>query len=106
MLGFDLLSHGLEVRLHSIYPTEMQTISKKDFECLASTGVNRPATMFPNIDASPTSNWTADGCLVQRLVEAQHSYGEQADPQRRHGEHLRPKNVHAHTLQIRTAQHD
>jgi hypothetical protein len=29
-------------------PTEMQSIKENDFECLASTGVNAPGTMFPN----------------------------------------------------------
>ena len=46
--GLRLLSHGLEVSLHSIHahpPTEIQSMSKNDFECLASTGVNTPVTM-------------------------------------------------------------
>jgi hypothetical protein len=29
-------------------PTEMQSRSENDFECLASYGVNAPVTMFPN----------------------------------------------------------
>jgi len=44
----DLLPHGLEVPLHPVYSTDTQSMSENDFECLASTGVNTPGTMFPD----------------------------------------------------------
>ena len=43
-----LLSHRLEVRCIRSTPTEMQSMSENDFECLASTGVNTLGTVFPN----------------------------------------------------------
>lgn len=44
---FDLLLHWFEAARHPIN-TETHFISENDFECLASTGVNAPGTMFPN----------------------------------------------------------
>ena len=38
---------GSKLRCMRSTPTEMQSISEKDFECLASTSVNAPGTMFP-----------------------------------------------------------
>ncbi len=35
-------SHGLEIPLHSITPSEMQSMRENDFECFASTGVKTP----------------------------------------------------------------
>jgi hypothetical protein len=46
--GFHLFAHGLEVSLHSVNADEMQSMSEKDFECFASTGVKTPRTMSPN----------------------------------------------------------
>ena len=43
----DLLAHRLEISLRAVDPTETQSISETDFECLTSTGVNAPGTMFP-----------------------------------------------------------
>jgi hypothetical protein len=39
---FDLLSHRVKVRCIRSTPTETQSISENDFECLASTGVKSP----------------------------------------------------------------
>src|SRR5437660_4395935 len=40
---------GSKFRCIRSTPTEMQSMSEKDFECLASTGVNTPGTMFPKL---------------------------------------------------------
>jgi hypothetical protein len=47
-----LFLHWLEVALHPIEPTETQSMSENDFECLASTGVNTPETMFQIVNAT------------------------------------------------------
>src|SRR5215472_14304186 len=39
---------GSKLRCMRSTPTEVQSIKENDFECLASTGVNTPGTMFPN----------------------------------------------------------
>jgi hypothetical protein len=39
---------GSKFRCIRSTPTEMQSMSENDFECFASTGVNTPATMFPD----------------------------------------------------------
>src|SRR5216684_2042955 len=44
---------GSKFRCIRSTPTEMQSMSEKDFECFASTGVNAPVTMFP--DSAPMS---------------------------------------------------
>src|SRR5258708_32240413 len=40
---------GSKFRCIRSTPTEMQSTSENDFECLASTGVNTPGTMFPKL---------------------------------------------------------
>jgi hypothetical protein len=66
-------------------PTEMQSMSEDDFECLASTSVNAPERMFPNSAAivdltesqkdSAKAEWgklsqvgTAPNCLAERVI--------------------------------------
>src|ERR1700758_1686175 len=39
---------GSKLRCIRSRPPEMQSMSENDFECLASPGVNKPETMFPN----------------------------------------------------------
>src|SRR5712692_10052964 len=39
---------GSKLRCIRSAPTEMQSMSENDCECLASTGVNTPVTMLPN----------------------------------------------------------
>jgi hypothetical protein len=51
LLRLDLFSHWIEVPLHSVHADEMQSMRENDLECLASTAVNTPGTMFP--DSSP-----------------------------------------------------
>jgi|HubBroStandDraft_5_1064220.scaffolds.fasta_scaffold02083_5 hypothetical protein len=64
---FYLLSHRLKLRCIRSTPTEMQSMSEKDFECLANTGVSAPATMFPN---------SAPKAYGRRAVERWHSVAE------------------------------
>src|SRR5271157_3770844 len=40
---------GSKLRCMRSMPTEMQSMSENDFECFASTGVNAPGTMSPNL---------------------------------------------------------
>lgn len=47
-LGSRCLRMGSKFRCIRSTPTEMQSIRKNDFECLASTDVNTPETMSPN----------------------------------------------------------
>ena len=47
--SFDLLFIGSKFRCIRSTPTETQSIRENDFECLASTGVNTPETMFPRL---------------------------------------------------------
>jgi hypothetical protein len=42
-------------------PTEMQSISENDFECMAKTGVNTPETMFSTVPTSE-SDRTTENC--------------------------------------------
>jgi len=50
----DLFRIGSKLCCMRSTPTETQSISEKDFECLASTGVNTPGTMFPDsVDRRP-----------------------------------------------------
>ena len=58
------LRMGSKFRCIRSTPTEMQSISENDFECLASTGVNTPETMFPSsdpriLDFPEADFWTA-----------------------------------------------
>jgi len=46
--GFHLFPLGPKFRCIRSTPTEMQSISENDFECLASTGVKSRRTVFPN----------------------------------------------------------
>ena len=39
------------LRLCSVPPTEIQSMSENDFECLARTGVKAPVAIFPILDA-------------------------------------------------------
>src|SRR6266567_6319361 len=41
---------GSKFRCIRSTPTEMQSMSENDFECLASTGVNTPGTTLPDSD--------------------------------------------------------
>ena len=43
-----LFCMGSKFRCIRSTPTEMQSMSEKDFECFARTGVNTPVTMFPD----------------------------------------------------------
>src|SRR5258708_39635555 len=56
------LRTGLKFRCMRSTPTEMQSMSENDFECLARTGVNTPETMFPY--SEPTAS-----ALVGQLAE-------------------------------------
>ena len=49
---------GSKLRCIRSTPTEMQSISENDFECLASTGVNTHGTMFPNHASAKTQTYT------------------------------------------------
>src|SRR5712692_10437686 len=53
---------GSKFRCIRSTPTEMQSMSEKDFECFASTGVNTFVTMFPNwlSPAGPEANLVID----------------------------------------------
>jgi len=44
--AFHLFSHRLKVALHSVDPTEMQSMSENDLECFASARVKSPGTML------------------------------------------------------------
>ena len=50
---------GSKFRCIRSTPTETQSIRENDFECLASTGVNAPGTMFANSDPSSSSQRAA-----------------------------------------------
>ena len=43
---------------------------------------------------------------VKRLMKTQNRNSQQPDSQPRHGNHLRPQNLHPHAFQIRAAQHN
>jgi hypothetical protein len=83
--GFHLLPHGLEIPLNPSTPTETQSISENDFECLASTGVNTLGTMFPDSgrdseNLPPAASATFDFKLPRlagKLIN-QHLYAERA----------------------------
>src|SRR5260370_4362 len=47
---------GSKLRCIRSTPTEMESISENDFECLARTGVNAPETMFLILPVQST--WT------------------------------------------------
>ena len=56
----ELPSPRLEVALHSVDPTEMQSMSENDLECFARTGVNTPAMAKMTDDGPPGSYPKAD----------------------------------------------
>jgi len=63
--GLHLLPHRIGSKLRCIRstPTEMQSISENDFECLASTGVNTPLNaMFEHMKKDSIGNGAVNNC--------------------------------------------
>src|SRR5260370_8738510 len=82
---------GSKLRCIRSTPTEMQSMSEKDFECFASTGVNTPVTMSPNLAAVRLKFLEADcgitSCLplIQQVTrysscERPHNHGPSLIP--------------------------
>src|SRR5258708_1784596 len=63
---------GSKLRCIRSTPTEMQSISENDFECLASTGVNTPETMCPSLRFFrydvPIGGWGITAKRLNRMV--------------------------------------
>src|SRR6266851_5719448 len=65
---------GSKLRCIRSTPTEKQSISENDFECLASTGVNTPETMFPRFNVAFKAVVVPASLLHHRLIVFGHGF--------------------------------
>src|SRR5271157_2573025 len=62
---------GSKFRCMRSTPTEMQSMSENDFECLASTGVNAPETMSPSPAGDELESRTEIGAVQPFKLSAE-----------------------------------